>query len=510
MRTTLRRAAMLAVLTTLAACGSPTSSPSAGASPASAAGGPRFETVDCPDDVRHGGVDPMCGYVTVPENRAVTDGPVVRLFIVRQRPSGELKPDPVLVIEEPGWDHKWQDRDALPARIHRETIQFERRGVGRSEPSLACLEIEAAVPEHLRLPIGGAEPAPGLMDPVRACHDRLVAAGIDLASYGVEALAADAEDVRTALGIETWNLRAKAGGARLAFEILRRYPGHVRAAWLDSPEVPEVDFLTTAILGTRYAVDEVSRACTADTTCHSAFPDVPGSLAATLAADSAMGHTSFDGSVLDVWEDQSYTARAVRFGLAVSPDVMPAALAFGATGGVSEEPEDWIGQQPPFTLGYQMDQWDVADASRVQLFSHGAWFSSICRDQMAFVDHAALGKLAAGDPGYVPAYVESPFDAICSIWDVGKADPVVHEPLTSDVPILLMVGQFDPYGPRPLVEQAARTLSRSQVVVVPNYGHNVLGLDCPVSIRNAWLDAPTAAPDTNCLGSIPALRFQGT
>jgi pimeloyl-ACP methyl ester carboxylesterase len=157
-----------------------------------------------------------------------------------------------------------------------------------------------------------------------------------------------------------------------------------------------------------------------------------------------------------------------------------------------------------------MDQWDVADASRVQLFSHGAWFSSICRDQMAFVDHAALGKLAAGDPGYVPAYVESPFDAICSIWDVGKADPVVHEPLTSDVPILLMVGQFDPYGPRPLVEQAARTLSRSQVVVVPNYGHNVLGLDCPVSIRNAWLDAPTAAPDTNCLGSIPALRFQGT
>jgi pimeloyl-ACP methyl ester carboxylesterase len=78
------------------------------------------------------------------------------------------------------------------------------------------------------------------------------------------------------------------------------------------------------------------------------------------------------------------------------------------------------------------------------------------------------------------------------------------------VPILLMVGQFDPYGPRPLIEQAARTLSRSQVVVVPNYGHNVLGLDCPVSIRNAWLDAPTAAPDTNCLGSIPALRFQGT
>ena len=44
------------------------------------------------------------------------------------------------------------------------------------------------------------------------------------------------------------------------------------------------------------------------------------------------------------------------------------------------------------------------------------------------------------------------------------------------------------------------------LVEIPNQSYNALGYtECPRAIRNAWIDAPTAAPaDTTCLQSIPA------
>ena len=64
------------------------------------------------------------------------------------------------------------------------------------------------------------------------------AQGVDLGAYNLREVAADAEDLRIALGIERWNLRGLGSGSRIAFEILRRYGEHVRAVWLDSPEIP--------------------------------------------------------------------------------------------------------------------------------------------------------------------------------------------------------------------------------------------------------------------------------
>jgi pimeloyl-ACP methyl ester carboxylesterase len=106
---------------------------------------------------------------------------------------------------------------------------------------------------------------------------------------------------------------------------------------------------------------------------------------------------------------------------------------------------------------------------------------------------------------YVQAYARSPYPRICEVWDVGAADPTVHEPVSSDIPSLLLVGQYDTYGVPSLVTGAASSLSASKLVEFQGYGHNVLALECAVGIRNAWLDDPGHLPDVGCADDLPTV-----
>ena len=81
-------------------------------------------------------------------------------------------------------------------------------------------------------PINDRRTRAKLLPAVQACRDRLAGQGVDLGGLQRREIAADAEDLRLALGIERWNVRALGSGARIAFEILRRHGEHVRAVWL--------------------------------------------------------------------------------------------------------------------------------------------------------------------------------------------------------------------------------------------------------------------------------------
>ena len=163
---------------------------------------------------------------------------------------------------------------------------------------------------------------------------------------------------------------------------------------------------------------------------------------------------------------------------------------------------DWMSDGPVFMLGY------LPDPGREDFFDHGAFFSTVCHDQLAFVPRSALAAATRGAPAYREAFAESPFRDICGIWGVGRAEPDVRSAVHSNVPTLVVVGRFDPYAPLPLIRQAAGTLSRSWVVEIPDQGHNPLGdSTCALSIRNAWIDNPTSRPDTECVTALPALRF---
>jgi hypothetical protein len=179
---------------------------------------------------------------------------------------------------------------------------------------------------------------------------------------------------------------------------------------------------------------------------------------------------------------------------------LPATIAAAAQGRISGLLAATLEQSPLYCPGYRPLCLGVGD----QGFSLGAYLTVLCRDQAPFINRAALANAAGDDPAFRELVDGNPYLAACTAWGVAPANPVVARPPTTEVPLLLLVGQFDSYSSAAQARQVAATLPRAWVVQVPGSTHNALGFsDCPLAIRNTWVQAPTSPPqDTSCLESL--------
>ena len=83
------------------------------------------------------------------------------------------------------------------------------------------------------------------------------------------------------------------------------------------------------------------------------------------------------------------------------------------------------------------------------------------------------------------------------------ADASMMDPVVSDVPVLIMEGDFDAATAPEWVDLVTPGLSKSQVVRFPFTGHATLGKsDCARAVMSAFLDDPTRPVDSSCTASI--------
>jgi pimeloyl-ACP methyl ester carboxylesterase len=98
--------------------------------------------------------------------------------------------------------------------------------------------------------------------------------------------------------------------------------------------------------------------------------------------------------------------------------------------------------------------------------------------------------------------------ADCEVWGVPSAAPFENDPVVSDVPALILSGQFDPVTPPAYAAAAASTLPKSHVVVLPGYGHGVLYEGCPMELMATFLADPESGPDPGCVAELRAEFFE--
>ena len=480
---------------------------------------PSFEAVECPPEINQDEASAFsCGFLTVLENRADPSEGTIRLFVLQAAPlEGETLPDPIFI---PGRDLVAMSPPFFPwgYRFGRVVISMDRRGAGRSEPSLACPEVRRLTDPASNIPLGSDPMRPALLDAVEACHDRLTAEGIDLDSYNLAEMAADVEDLRIALGIDAWNVQTSGTASAISFEILRRYPEHVRAAVFDSPLPPQMDRFTGAVEGTEYAFGQIVAACTSNHACGRQYPHLH--LAWNEALRRLDEHPShFDDEDLDIVVDDATAVRYLRNNMAQgineTLDISEFPLAVyelrrhgWENGGPAGNEVGWAAA-PPMHVGYEV-QWGDPFGLHLGRFlldpsggrgrpTEGTFYSYMCHDEVPFVDENALERAADGRSWYVEAYVNHPYTEICQRWNVTAAETDPHEPVTSDVPVLMLSGRFDPYSPFPLVRQGVKGLADRMVVRVPARSRNVFSADCASVIREAFIADPTTRPDTGCL-----------
>lgn len=466
---------------------------------------PTFTMVPCPHDVLPE-IPQLrsCGYVTVLQDRTRPNGRTVRLFLTRVRPaSGDAGPDPMLRLgHDLAWQPNYEGIAPLANRVDREVIILDLRGVGHSEPSLACPEVKSLRSSSPGVSAGDPELVHRFVDAVGSCQRRLVADEIDLSAYNLAEMAADVEDTRVALAIQEWNLQTGGTWSTVLFEVMRRFPEHVRTVTFDSPDVPDVDLFTEAIVGTRYAMHQVAGTCSRDRSCRRAYPNLEDMLRNDLIrlrrkpaliriGDNEL--TIRDSTLIRLLRQW------ISGGLLQSvPSIL---YSLNHRGGLPIA-ADTIAGSPPLADGYTRVAEEGPDT-----FSEGAFYSVICHDELPFVDRRALLDLAGDEPWYMDAYVNSPYGHVCSHWGVGRAPLDPHRPVRSEIPTLLLVGRFDPFAPLTLVRKTAATLSTSWVVEIPNWSHNVFQTSCALEIRNGWIDHPTSPPDTTCIGNLDRMEF---
>jgi len=471
-----------------------------------------YAKAPCPNPIYTGlpqldlGSGVECGYLTVPQNRADPNSRKIKLVVVTLKTaSPEPKPDPVLYLAGgPGGTPlvhnfaNWQ--------LDRDLILLGQRGTMKDDPFLACPEVDQFLVKAVG--IGAEDPAYAQQSAaaVRACRDRIAKNVIDVAAYNTTESVADVADLRTAMGIDQWNVYALSYGTDLALQVLRNRPDGIRSVVLDSVLPPPANIVESGWDWAAQSFEAIFDACAADPACGEAFPDGRAEftrLVNELSARPIRFTVDAGGTPTDVVVDGYKLASGVVVAAAQTPGQLariPAMIHKLATGDPTDVAQALAAVTPP------------------NILSHGVMYSALCRESVARTNPEkvlAAGKQALPDfPDAVlklPAQVPTLFSD-CEQWSVPAAPSSDFEPARSDVPALLVSGSFDSATPPPLAEEAAQTLSNSRHFVFPGTGHEVAlntpdAADCFLSVMRSFLDNPVDY-NADCVATLTVPPFQ--
>jgi pimeloyl-ACP methyl ester carboxylesterase len=95
----------------------------------------------------------------------------------------------------------------------------------------------------------------------------------------------------------------------------------------------------------------------------------------------------------------------------------------------------------------------------------------------------------------------------CPLWQTSFATPDEHAPVVSDIPALVLTGEFDARTPVEFGRRIASTLSRSYVFELPSETHGGQPTGCRAAILAQFLANPERLPDASCIGQMRPLEF---
>jgi len=467
---------------------------------------PPFEWGSCKFDIPvEASVD--CGYLTVPEDRSNPNSPIVRLHVgVFRTDNPQKAPDPILYLGGgPGENSTeassyFYDDLFKPFLKNRDFIVLDQRGAGFSEPDLDCPELDKAYRDTLDEDLSLEDERARGAEAVTKCHDRLVGEGVNLAAYRSAESAADVNDLRLALGYEQWNLYGVSYGTRLALTVMRDFPQGVRSVILDSSYPLQANLYTGIQPDAQRAFDTFFNGCAADPGCNANYPALRSVFFRTVDQLNASPVTENIVNPLFSLEYKSVVVDgdallSFLFSALYSTDYIPIlpAVIYEVANGDTQ----LMGQ----IMGGFFAQFE-------ELFTPGMHISVQCSDEAVFssadevaatiASYPELRGLTEGDPT-----TGTGLFATCAIWGAAPADPKENAPVTSDIPTLILSGEYDPITPPEWGQAVADTLNNDRFYIFPGTGHGVATSgDCPLNITLAFMDNPAAELDASCIGGM--------
>jgi len=486
------------------------------ATPARAAFGAAWHTVDCksfgvPAAVA---VRSDCGHVTAPEQHAQPQGRSIQLAVVRIRSTSRSPAADPLFVEQGGpgdstigviVDWALPTLPELQAVLKsRDLVFVEERGTRFSRPFLACPEYDAR-----NIAVARGEMA--YTDPgwFRTCQARFQAQGINLGAFNTRENAADIYFVAETLGYRAFNYYGVSYGTLLGQYVIAQADQHrarLRSVILDGVVRPDIDFNLAGSHTVSYALRNLFHACAQDLRCSRAYPDlerkflavvdqldqkpVPVTLTTPLSRQAVV--TRLDGntfvSALLPLLARPYSGNSAR-GTSI-PKYIHAA---------SQGDFSWVADNLSGEL-------ESSDGS-----AKGMYHSVLCT--------RAKSVQAPPDEVLPPPYPQlvawgiregEAVGKVCAILEGDLKPPFVYA--NTGIPTLVLNGSYDPVTPQPYGEAVARHLKAARVYTFPGLGHGSFfpppgmpATDCVIRIATDFLARPMQAPDSSCLTQLKPL-----
>lgn len=443
-----------------------------------------------------------CGTLEVYENRATKKGRMISLNILVLPATGDKRePDPMVYFAGGPGSAATEDAEGLAQvfakiREHRDLLFVDQRGTGKSH-SLDC---ELFNPNDLQSYLAYFFPLEG----VRKCRPQLEAKA-DLTLYITDIAIDDMDEVRAALGYEQLNLFGGSYGTRAALTYLKRYPKRVRTATLQGVSPPNSYLPSDFPQGNERALQGILAECAADEACNAAFPNLKEetkSLLAQLIKGPVEVEVQKPGGNerVKVKLSRDLAAEAIRYMMynPVAATRVPLIIHLAAQGNFVPLTEAALGYRK-FLVGTG---------------SNGMYLSVTCAEDLPWIKPGEGERMAENT--FLGDYRLRQQREMCALWPRATIAKDYGDPVRSDVPVLILTGQWDPVTPPSNGDAVAKTLKNSLHIVVPQGAHGLGGLenlDCLSRIQTEFVERGTIERiDTSCVKTIRrrpfAMKFQ--
>jgi pimeloyl-ACP methyl ester carboxylesterase len=311
----------------------------------------------------------------------------------------------------------------------------------------------------------------------------------DPAQYTTGNAVRDLEAVRQALGAPQLNLLGVSYGTRMAQQYATAYPTAVRSVILDSVVPNELALGGETAINLDDALKAQFDVCRRNAACAKRFVDPYASLYRLrdrLRTQSVKSGLRDPVSFAPLESVASVSDLAMTARLFAYAPTMAALLPLTIDEALQGRYEPLLGQRKLIT-----------DSLSDQLTAGMSLSVSCAEDADLLQAREVDTKLLLGTT--MIQYLQ----AACEVWPRGPRAARFHQPWKSDIPTLVLAGQYDPITPVRYGETVVKNLTNARLLQFKGQGHGVIGVGCMPRLAGEFLDGlKPAALDAKCLASL--------
>ncbi|WP_413473215.1 alpha/beta hydrolase [Shewanella baltica] len=399
-----------------------------------------------------------CGFVTVPENPNKPDGKQIQVHYVVLPAVKNVNHEEALLAIAGGPGQSAIDNaagfDAMLSKVRqqRDILLIDQRGTGRSN-LLTC-------DEGAQSPLSFDDDNADTKAETQKCLAKIDA---DVTQYSSLNAIKDFEAVRQHLGYKKLHVYGISYGTRMAQLYMRLYPTHLATVTLDGI-VPMQQSVLEIGASIDRGFDLLFKDCQETAACHAQFPElkaefdqVAASLAKAPVMENVYDPVTGEKTMLTMTRGKFYGSIRMALYQANVRALVPHAIHQAAKHNF----------QPILGL-YSL----TIDNAGMAMGMHA---SVVCGEDMHRITPAMREQ---AQHSFMGKTMLEGLEATCEVWKVPAVDDSFSEPISSDIPTLLLSGEIDPATPPSWGELAMEKLTNAKHFVAPYATHGVAYQTC--------------------------------